>query len=80
MPIYLEHLTPRQIAQHIVSSVLDAVGELDRSADVREQQMRLEDAVIEAIKKLGFNPADDNEADALALLNLVIKEHEGGSL
>lgn len=38
------------------------------------------DAVIEAIKKLGFTPADDNEADALALLNLVIKEHEGGSL
>ena len=38
------------------------------------------DAVIEAVKKLGFNPVDDNEADALALLDLVIKKHEGGLL
>ena len=36
--------------------------------------------VTDAVKKLGFNPADDNEADALALLNLVIKEYEGGVL
>ena len=32
--------------------------------------------VIKAIKNLGFNPIDDNEADALALLDLVVK---GGS-
>jgi len=36
------------------------------------------EAVIEAVKKLGFNPKDDNEADALALLNLVT--NEGGLL
>jgi Holliday junction resolvasome RuvABC endonuclease subunit len=36
--------------------------------------------VINEIKKLGFNPSDDNEADALALLNLIIKKHEGGLL
>lgn len=29
--------------------------------------------VILAVKGLGFNPADDNEADALALLDYVIK-------
>ena len=29
--------------------------------------------IINAVKELGFNPADDNEADALALLNLIIK-------
>ena len=28
-------------------------------------------AIISAIKELGFDPADDNEADALALLSLV---------
>ena len=31
------------------------------------------EVVIEAVKKLGFNPKDDNEADALALLDLIIK-------
>jgi hypothetical protein len=36
------------------------------------------EVVIEAVKKLGFNPKDDNEADALALLNLVM--NEGGLL
>jgi len=29
--------------------------------------------MINAIKDLGFNPTDDNEADALALLDLIIK-------
>ena len=32
------------------------------------------------VKKLGFNPVDDNEADALALLDLVIKKIDGGLL
>jgi Holliday junction resolvasome RuvABC endonuclease subunit len=32
------------------------------------------------VKKLGFNPADDNEADSLALLDLVIKKIDGGLL
>jgi len=30
-------------------------------------------AMINAVKELGFNPTDDNEADALALLDLIIK-------
>ena len=29
--------------------------------------------VIKAVQKLGFQPADDNEADALALLHFVLK-------
>ena len=30
--------------------------------------------IIQAVTELGFNPSDDNEADALALLDLVIKD------
>jgi hypothetical protein len=33
--------------------------------------------VIEAVRRLGFNPADDNEADALALLNWAIAQGIG---
>tara|TARA_B100001564_G_scaffold307817_1_gene277872 strand:+ start:266 stop:748 length:483 start_codon:yes stop_codon:yes gene_type:complete len=29
-------------------------------------------AIINAVKALGFNPIDDNEADAIALLNLIL--------
>ena len=36
------------------------------------------EVVIEAVKKHGYNPKDDNEADALALLHLVM--NEGGLL
>lgn len=32
-------------------------------------------AVIEAVRKLGFNPDDDNEADALSLLNFIQNEY-----
>ena len=34
-------------------------------------------AVIEAVRKLGFAPADDNEADALALLHWAIAQGIG---
>lgn len=34
-------------------------------------------AVIRAVKALGFNPIDDNEADSLALLNLILTQNEG---
>jgi hypothetical protein len=36
-------------------------------------------AVIAAVRKLGFSPVDDNEADALALLNWVIAQGIGGA-
>jgi len=32
--------------------------------------------VIEEVKKKGFNPIDDNEADSLALMMWVNKEYE----
>jgi hypothetical protein len=35
-------------------------------------------AVIAAVKALGFNPVDDNEADALALLHWAIAQGIGG--
>ena len=34
-------------------------------------------AVIDAVRRLGFNPADDNEADALALLDWAIAHGVG---
>lgn len=36
-------------------------------------------AVINAVKNLGFQPADDNEADALALLHWAMKNRMGDS-
>lgn len=36
-------------------------------------------AVIEAVQAKGFKPADDNEADALALLDFALKERGKGS-
>jgi hypothetical protein len=36
------------------------------------------DAVIAAVKTRGFNPADDNEADALAILLWALKHRCGG--
>lgn len=32
------------------------------------------DAMIDAAKQLGFNPKDDNEADAIHLYNLTVKD------
>lgn len=37
-------------------------------------------AVIDAVRKRGFAPADDNEADALALLSFILKQQHGGKL
>jgi len=36
-------------------------------------------AIINAVKALGFNPIDDNEADAIALLNLILTNQKEGS-
>jgi len=36
-------------------------------------------AVIEAVKKKGFNPIDDNEADSLALLDYVLAKYDNGN-
>ena len=34
--------------------------------------------VIKAIEAIGYHPKDDNEADALALLELIIKQNKKG--
>jgi crossover junction endodeoxyribonuclease RuvC len=36
-------------------------------------------AVIDAVRRLGFQPADDNEADALVLLNWAMAQGIGGA-
>jgi Holliday junction resolvasome RuvABC endonuclease subunit len=43
------------------------VGSIKRHATGKGNTNK--DAVIAAVRALGFNPADDNEADALALLD-----------
>ena len=37
------------------------------------------DAVIAAVRALGFDPVDDNEADALALLDWALEDAEAGN-
>lgn len=37
------------------------------------------DAVIEAVRAKGFAPRDDNEADALAILDWAVNNHIGGN-
>lgn len=48
------------------------VGTIKRSATGRGNASKEE--MIEAVKKAGFDPIDDNEADAIALLYCVISE------
>lgn len=38
------------------------------------------EAVMDGVRKRGFAPADDNEADALALLQFIINQPYGGNL
>jgi hypothetical protein len=47
------------------------VGTIKRHATGRGNADK--DAVIAAVRALGFDPVDDNEADALALLNWALK-------
>ena len=71
---YLAHLTAWAEANRIPYQGIP-VGTIKRhiagkgNADKR--------AVIAAVKALGFNPADDNEADALALLHWAIAQGIG---
>jgi hypothetical protein len=72
---YLAHLTAWAEANRIPYQGVP-VGTIKRhvagkgNADKR--------AVIAAVKALGFNPADDNEADALALLHWAMAQGIGG--
>ncbi len=53
MPIYVEQLTPRQIADIVVERVLDAsIANHDQPVEV--QQNALSEAVLEALKDCGI--------------------------
>lgn len=62
MPIYLKQVTPRQIAESVVCAVLDAAM-VCRHEPQAMQQIKLADAVLDALKDCG--------------IELVIVEHQG---
>ena len=67
---FLAHLTAWAEAKKIPYAGVP-VGTIKRHITGRGNADK--DAVIAAVRALGFDPADDNEADALALLNWVLK-------
>jgi hypothetical protein len=66
---YLAHLTAWAEANKIPHQGVP-VGTIKRHITGKGNADK--QAVIEAVRRLGFSPADDNEADALALLNWAI--------
>ena len=72
---YLAHLTAWAEANRIPYQGVP-VGTIKRHATGKGNADKA--AVIAAVQALGFNPADDNEADALALLNWAIAQGIGG--
>ena len=71
---YLAHLTAWAEANRIPYQGVP-VGTIKRHVAGKGNADKA--AVIAAVKALGFNPADDNEADALALLNWAIAHGVG---
>jgi hypothetical protein len=71
---YLAHLTAWAEANRIPYHGVP-VGTIKRHATGKGNADKA--AVIEAVRKLGFNPADDNEADALALLHWALSQGIG---
>jgi crossover junction endodeoxyribonuclease RuvC len=72
---YLAHLTAWAEANRIPYQGVP-VGTIKRHVTGKGNADK--QAVIEAVRRLGFRPADDNEADALALLNWAIAQRIGG--
>jgi hypothetical protein len=73
---YLAHLTAWAEANRIPYQGVP-VGTIKRYVTGKGNADK--QAVIDAVRRLGFNPADDNEADALALLNWAIAQGLGGA-
>jgi hypothetical protein len=73
---FLAHLTAWAEANKIPYQGVP-VGTIKRHATGRGNADK--QTVIDAVRKLGFAPADDNEADALALLNWAIARGIGGA-
>jgi Holliday junction resolvasome RuvABC endonuclease subunit len=71
---YLAHLTARAEANHVPYQGVP-VGTIKRHVTGRGNADK--QAVIAAVKALGFDPADDNEADALALLHWALSQAIG---
>ena len=71
---YLAHLTAWAEANRIPYQGVP-VGTIKRHVTGKGNADK--QAVIEAVRRLGFAPADDNEADALALLNWAIAHGVG---
>ena len=71
---YLSHLTAWAEANRIPYQGVP-VGTIKRHIAGKGNADK--QAVIEAVRRLGFAPADDNEADALALLNWAIAHGVG---
>jgi hypothetical protein len=67
---FLAHLTAWAEARQIPYAGVP-VGTIKRHVTGRGNADK--DAVIAAVRALGFDPADDNEADALALLDWALK-------
>ena len=72
---YLAHLTAWAEANRIPYQGVP-VGTIKRHATGKGNADKA--SVIAAVKALGFAPADDNEADALALLHWAIAQGLGG--
>jgi crossover junction endodeoxyribonuclease RuvC len=73
---YLAHLTAWAEANRIPYQGVP-VGTIKRHVTGKGNADKA--AVIEAARRLGFSPADDNEADALALLHWAISQRLGGA-
>jgi hypothetical protein len=72
---YLAHLTAWAEANHVPYQGVP-VGTIKRHVTGRGNADKR--AVVDAVRRLGFAPADDNEADALALLHWAIATGVGG--
>jgi hypothetical protein len=72
---FLAHLTAWAEANHVPYTGVP-VGTIKRHIAGKGNADK--QAVIDAVRRLGFAPADDNEADALALLHWAIAQGIGG--
>jgi Holliday junction resolvasome RuvABC endonuclease subunit len=72
---FLAHLTAWAEANHVPYTGVP-VGTIKRHVTGKSNADK--QAVIEAVRKLGFAPADDNEVDTLALLHWALAQGIGG--
>ena len=71
---FLAHVTA-WCEHHEIPYEAVPVGTIKRHATGKGNANK--DAVIAAVRKLGFDPADDNEADALAILDWAMAHRDG---